>query len=74
MPDVIDADYVVAEFDLSRTGRARNIQIVDSSPADDNDFRRQAKRAISKDRFRPRLEGGIPIKASGVSLKYAYSR
>lgn len=74
MPDAIDADYVVAEFDLSRTGRARNIQIVDSSPADDNDFRRQAKRAISKDRFRPRLEGGIPIKASGVSLKYAYSR
>ncbi len=63
-------DYVVAEVDLSRAGKARNIRIIESRPVDDDSVRHQAMRSIRRDRFRPRLKDGIPVSAKSVSLKY----
>lgn len=62
--------YVIAKFDVSKNGWAKNIEIVESSPADDIPLRRRAKDSIRTTRFRPRLENGQPVATAGVNIKY----
>lgn len=62
--------YVLATLDVTETGRARNIDIVESSPPDDVRLRRRASRAISNMVFRPRLQDGQPVTTRGMRLRY----
>ena len=68
--DVKDVNYVVAKFDVSKSGWARNIEIVEANPADNVSLRRRAKDRIRATRFRPRLENGQPVATAGVNIKY----
>lgn len=63
---------VLASFNVTKTGRARNIQIIESDPADDVSLRRRAKKTIKSTRFRPRLENGKPVETTDVSIRYIF--
>lgn len=67
-----NSDYVVAKFDVTKTGRAINIEIIESYPPDSQMLRRRAKRTIKGTRFRPRFENGQPVETSGVNLRYIF--
>ena len=62
--------FAVASFDVTSSGKARNIQIVESQPADDSSLRRRVRRAIRSMRFRPRMENGQAVASTTVSLRY----
>lgn len=63
-------EYVIARFDVSKTGLASNIEIVEARPADNAILMRHAKASIRATRFRPRLENGQPVATTGVNIKY----
>jgi len=64
---------VIASFDVSETGRARNIQIIESDPAESISLRRRAKKSIATSRFRPRFENGSPVKTTNVTIRYIFN-
>lgn len=66
-------NYIIAKFDVSKNGRARNIEIVKTSVADNDTLRRRAKDSIRTARFRPRLENGQPVATTGVNVKFIIS-
>lgn len=65
--------YVVASFDVSPSGKASNIQIVESMPEDNVSYLRRAKRSIAATKFRPRYEKGKPVSTTGVNLRYVFT-
>ena len=65
--------YVLASFDVSPSGKAHNIQIIESSEGDNVRYRRKAKRSIAATRFRPRYENGQPVLTTGLSLRYVFT-
>jgi len=65
--------YVLASFDVSPTGKASNIQIVESKPEDNVSYQRRAKKSIAATKFRPRYENGEPVTTTGVSLRYVFT-
>lgn len=65
--------YVLASFDVSPSGKAMNIQIVESRPKDNVSYLRRAKRTIASTKFRPRYENGKPVLTTGVSLRYVFT-
>lgn len=64
------ATFAVASFDVTSSGRARNIQIIESQPLDDTSLRRRVRRAIRAMRFRPRMENGMAVESKTVKLRY----
>ena len=65
--------YVLASFDVSPSGKAHNIEIIESSEGDDAVYRRKAKRSIAATRFRPRYENGQAVLTTGLSLRYVFT-
>ncbi len=65
--------YVLASFDVSPSGRAQNIEIIESSPSADVSYQRRARRSIASTKFRPRYENGKPVETTGVSLRYVFT-
>jgi len=65
--------YVLASFDVSPSGRAQNIEIIESSPDADVSHQRQARKSIASTKFRPRYEHGKPVVTTGVSLRYVFT-
>jgi hypothetical protein len=73
--EVLDENpsYVLASFDVSASGRAQNIEIIESNPSDNISFQRRAKRSIATTKFRPRYEDGKAVTTTGVSLRYIFN-
>jgi len=69
--DISETGYVLAEFDLSRYGRPQNIRIKTAEPPTDS-LRRRGRRYIRKERFRPRIENGMTVRAENVTVKYRF--
>lgn len=67
-----NSSYVVARIDVSKTGQARNIQIIESNPVDDKSLIRKAKNSIRATRFRPRFENGKAVATNGVNVRYLF--
>jgi hypothetical protein len=65
--------YVLASFDVSASGKAENIEIIESNPSDNISFQRRAKRSIASTKFRPRYENGKPVVTTGVNLRYIFN-
>lgn len=65
--------YVLASFDVSASGKAQNIEIIESNPSDNISFQRRAKRSLATTKFRPRYENGKPVITTGVSLRYIFT-
>ena len=62
--------YVIVKFDVTKSGWARNIEIIESSPVNKASLHHKAKRTIRATRFRPRIEDGRPVEAPDVNIKY----
>ena len=60
---------VLASFDVSSTGRAKNVQILESEPADATSARRKAKKTIRGRLYRPRFENGEPVDTVGNKIR-----
>ena len=67
-----EANYVIARFDVSKSGRAVNIEILEAHPAENVYLMRRAKNTIRSARFRPRIENGQPVASAGVNVKYVF--
>ena len=63
--------FVIVEFDVSEMGAVENVVIVDSQPK--RIFDREAKRAISKWKYRPVIEDGVPVRTAGVKTQLDFS-
>ena len=60
---------VLASFDVSSTGRAKNVQILESEPPDATSARRKAKKTIRGRIYRPRFENGEPVNTVGNKIR-----
>ena len=60
---------VLASFDVSRSGRAKNVQIIESEPPDATSARRKAKKTIRGRLYRPRFENGEPVDTVGNKIR-----
>jgi hypothetical protein len=70
--DTVNARYVVTQFDVSRSGRVRNVRIVEAQPLNDATIQRQARRELRKTRFRPRIEKGEAIATADVEKRFIF--
>lgn len=61
--------FVLASFDVSRSGRAKNVQIIESEPPDATSARRKAKKTIRGRLYRPRFEKGEPVATVGNKIR-----
>jgi len=68
--DDSNSSYVIARFDITKTGQAKNIEIIESSPANDTSLHRRAKKTIRATYFRPRIEDGQPVKTPDVNMTF----
>jgi len=64
--------FVLAQFNVSEFGVVRNLDIIESDPADNVRFRRMARYIISATPFRPRLENGKPTATENVKMLYRF--
>jgi protein TonB len=62
--------FVTLSFDISNNGSTKNINIVDASPK--GIFERDAKRALKKWKYSPKMEGNVAIEQLGqeVTLEF----
>lgn len=65
-------NYVIAAFDVTKSGRTRNIRIIESNPADNPGLRRRTKSTIKATLFRPRFQDGEPVATANVNLRYSF--
>lgn len=65
-----DSSFALVSMDVSRDGRARNIKVVESVPADDTRLRIAAQRYVKAAYFRPRMQDGKSVETQGVTLTY----
>lgn len=66
-----DEAYVVASFDVTRSGKVRNVKIVETYPAGDRKIIRHARRTLRATRFRPSIGRDGPIKSSST-IRYVF--
>ena len=67
-----DARYVLVSMDVSKNGRVRNIQVVESRPPDDKNLINLATKSLRQTRFRPRIENGEPVATSGYKKMFVF--
>jgi len=60
--------YIQASFDVTRHGRAKNIQVVNSNMKESTRLRSLALKSLRHTKFRPKLVKGIAIKTEQVKL------
>ncbi len=62
--------FAVVSLDVSSYGRPKNIEILESSPSDDTELQRDARRNMQRSIFRPRMENGEPVDTVGYKVTY----
>ena len=59
--------YVLLKFDISEQGKAENIEVIKAEPR--NLFEKEAKNAVRKWRYTPRMVSGVPTKILGKEVR-----
>ena len=67
-----NTEFVLAEFDVTSSGRVSNVDILRANPKDNVTFRRSARERISRVPFRPRLEDGKPVHTDNFVMLYKF--
>jgi protein TonB len=62
--------WVVVKFSINEQGMVENPEVVDADPR--GIFESAAIRAIRKWKYRPKIEGGKPVKRRGISVKLTF--
>ncbi|NHO64035.1 tetratricopeptide repeat protein [Aestuariicella hydrocarbonica] len=69
-----DADeYVLARFNVSKHGQARNIEILDAFPENNVKNRSQVRKTLKTTKFRPRFENGEPAATENITHRYVFA-
>ncbi|MBI2994613.1 MAG: hypothetical protein HYY48_10620 [Gammaproteobacteria bacterium] len=63
-----ERQYVEVAFDVSKTGRVTNIEVM-ADPDDSSGIRRKVRKMLTESRFRPRLENGEPVDTVGLKIR-----
>ena len=63
---------VTASFNVSASGRVRNVKILEQEDAEDRSLRRQAIRLMRRTPFRPRLVAGKPISTQDMQIRFVF--
>ena len=66
-----EVPYVMASFNVTITGRARNVEVVEAKPADNSRMIRRARVSLRDARFRPRITEEGPVEASST-IRYEF--
>lgn len=66
-------EYVLVSFDVTRSGHARNIEILESYPEDSVRNRSQVRKALKQTKFRPRFADGAPADTEHLTHRYVFS-
>ena len=65
-------ETVTAAFDVTATGKVRNIRILEVEGEDEDALKRSARRQLARARFRPRVEDGELVATNDVKLRYVF--
>lgn len=63
--------FVIVAFDINEVGAVENVQVVDSRPL--RVFDREAKKAVSKWKYKPLIEDGVPVRTRGVMTQLDFT-
>lgn len=63
--------WVVVKFSINEQGMVESPEVVDAEPR--GIFESAAVRAIRKWRYKPKIEGGKPVKRHGISVKLTFN-
>ncbi len=66
-------EYVLVSFDVSKHGRARNIEILEAFPEDSVRNRSHVRKALKTTKFRPRFADGSPTDTENLTHRYVFS-
>ena len=72
MPAEGSAGYVAVTFEITKHGRARNVEIVDTTANTADDQKRRAVELVRKSLYRPRVVDGEIADAAQVLWRYYY--
>lgn len=67
-----DVSYVLVSFDVSKNGRAKNINIIESQPQDSVRIRARVRNSLKAAKFRPRFADGLPTTTAGLTHRYVF--
>ncbi len=59
--------WVLVRFDIAEDGRVENVEVVDASPR--NMFERDARKAVKKWKYAPRMSNGQPVRVVGREVQ-----
>ncbi len=62
--------FVLVRFDVNEEGRPENISVVEADPR--NMFEKEAKNAVRKWHYKPRLVSGVPTKVIGQEIRFDF--
>ena len=65
--------YVLLNFNVSESGRARDVEITEIAPPENEKMGVRARRQISATRFRPRFENGVRTPTHDISYRFNYT-
>ena len=65
--------FVLVKFIVDEDGRTRHLELVEAQPPDRDTLGTKLRKRIRAARFRPRFEGGQPVKTPDVYYRYLYS-
>jgi len=66
-------EFVLVSFDVTRHGRARNIEILEAAPEDSVRNRSRVRKALKVAKFRPRFENGAPATTEKITQRYVFA-
>lgn len=64
--------HVIFNMNITAAGRVRNLSIVENEPADRTREISRASQNVSRSRYRPRFENGVPVATENLQLRYAF--
>lgn len=66
-------NYVLAQFNVNAYGRVTNIDILETSPADDSRMKSRVRRTLKAAKFRPQFKDGEAVTTKDITHRYLFS-
>lgn len=67
-------EYARTRFDIDKNGRARNIEVLETSPGNTDRLARLARRQLKQTRFRPGFDGRQMVARKGHEIRFVFPR
>ena len=70
--ETFNFDYADVELDVTALGQARSIEVLSEETQENKLMLSRLRREVRSSRFRPILEGGVPIRSGRHQFRYRY--